>query len=92
MRYSHACRSGNTACVRELIDGNANVFADRKDNGATGLHLACMSGNREIVKMLVEKGCMDLIFKQDNALGDTALGSATMGNQIEIFEFSIEFR
>ena len=51
-----ACRSRNTACVRELIDGNANVFADRKDNGATGLHLACMSGNREIVKMRFMRG------------------------------------
>jgi ankyrin repeat protein len=69
-----AVRKNNAA--RALIDAGINV-SKAGDLGYTPLHVACMYGNVEMVKLLVEKGG-DLFALSE---GDTPFASARLANQ-----------
>eukprot|EP00754_Rhynchopus_humris_P007611 Rhum_TRINITY_DN13514_c0_g2::Rhum_TRINITY_DN13514_c0_g2_i1::g.60855::m.60855 len=50
-----ACRTGNLALSKLLIDGGCNVIA-QDTNGDTPLHLAAQDGCADLVRLLLEHG------------------------------------
>ena len=68
-RLLDAALDGNFSGVRSALDAGANVNA-RNLYHQTPLMIACVSGNLEVVKYLVERGA-DITLRDEN--GDTAL-------------------
>jgi len=60
--------------VRTILDENAGLVDQRDKSGATALHYATFSGNREIVQLLLDKGAE--INTADNQFGATPTGWA----------------
>lgn len=58
----YACESGNTECVKTLLDNGAS-FKYVDSHGTSSLHLAAMSGDTECVQLLLNSGhqvdCVD---------------------------------
>ncbi|CAH3040637.1 unnamed protein product [Porites lobata] len=53
---SCAASSGNVETLEELVNQGADVNASTNYDGRTPLHIACMEGNTEAVKFLLEHG------------------------------------
>jgi ankyrin repeat protein len=75
-----AVRSKNTAAMKLLIHAGANTM-QRLQNGQTVLHLACMLGNDEAVRTLLQNG-VDVFVKGD--FGHTAADVAGRNGQTRL--------
>ena len=54
-----ACQSGFIECARVLLDHNVDVnyiYVQNQSNGGTALKSACMSGNANMVRFIVDRG------------------------------------
>ena len=54
--YFHACSSGDLSTVTSLIASDPTLVHATTRDGEHCLHLSALSGNADIVKMLLEKG------------------------------------
>ena len=70
----NAVQHGDIKEARTILDDNAGLVHQRDESGATALHYATFSGNREIVQLLLDKGAE--INKTDNQFGATPTGWA----------------
>ena len=71
-----AVREADSAAVRKLIEGSANVN-ERNDQGATALHLAVKDQNKMVIQILKDCGA-DINAK--TKLGGTPLHWAVLGD------------
>eukprot|EP00727_Mastigamoeba_balamuthi_P004720 m51a1_g14246 hypothetical protein (281) ;mRNA; r:255450-256508 len=60
-----AARNNDVKRARELLDAGIDVNAVSVDRGCTALHLACASGAKQVVELLVQRGA-DLNIKDSN--------------------------
>ena len=51
-----AAEAGDLAAVKSLIEKDAALLESRNSDGSTPLHIACMQGNLELARYLLEKG------------------------------------
>ncbi len=70
---------GDLPAARVLIDAGIDVNRSG-DLGYTPLHIACMKGNVEMVKLLIDRGADIFAFSE----GDTPFAVARHGGQDEI--------
>lgn len=70
----NAVKHGDIGEARTILDENTGLVHQRDKSGATALHYATFSGNREIVQLLLDKGAE--INKTDNQFGATPTGWA----------------
>lgn len=76
-----ACYQGSVECARVLLEvGKANAHAMGRDNMTTPLHLAALSGNHQLVKLLLQY--QGKVNAQDSA-GKAALHYAAVGGHLE---------
>jgi ankyrin repeat protein len=75
-----ACKNGHLSCVRHLFQNGANLN-DIGENGYNCLLLSVESGNKDLVKYVIDK--VDINFRT-SMNGDTALIIATRKNNTEI--------
>lgn len=58
-----AIKAGDADSVEHLLDCDAGLLERRDEAGATPLHYAALSGHRELVRLLVDRGadlnCLD---------------------------------
>lgn len=79
-----ACRNGDVAKVREMLDAGMDANA-RFDAGMTPLAAAALRDQVEVAKLLVERGArLDL---RDDSYQLTPLGYAIMFGQSKVVEF-----
>jgi len=77
-----ACFQGSLECVRVLLEtGRANAHGQAKVCKSTPLHLAALSGNAELVKLLLQ---YQTKVNQQNSAGKSALHFAAVGGHLEI--------
>lgn len=69
-----AVKTGDAPAVSRLLDQDPTLVAERDDAGALALHYGAIHGNREIVRMLIDKGAD--INGVDNEFGATPAGWA----------------
>lgn len=82
--YWAACRNGDVAKVREMLDAGMHVDT-RFDAGMTPLAAAALRDQVEVAKLLVERGArLDL---RDDSYQVTPLGYAIMFRQSKMVEF-----
>jgi hypothetical protein len=82
-RFWAACRNGDVAATRDLLDKGMNVNL-RFEGGTTPLTAAAMRGQAEVVKLLLERGAdPDL---RDDTFKTTALGMATFFGHMEVVQ------
>lgn len=83
-KFWKACRNGDVATVKEMLDKGMNVNA-RFEGGATPILAATMRGQLEVVRLLVERGADPAA--RDETFKLTPLGLATLFGQMGIAEF-----
>ncbi len=81
---SNAVSNNKQITVKYLISNGANIGEKNGKLGVSVLHKACMNGNLEIAKILVDAGA-DVNFKSDE--GFTPLYVAVQKNHISIVEY-----
>ena len=53
----HYCAENQgVSCISQIISSDPSLINEKDDEGYTPLHLAVISGNKEIVKYLISKG------------------------------------
>jgi len=75
-------RWGDLSAAKALIDAGINVNK-AGDLGYTPLHVACMKGNLEMVKLLIDRGA-DLFALSE---GDAPFASARLGGHDHVCDF-----
>lgn len=80
--FNIACSHGHLAIAKFLLQQNPGI----KLHGE--LHKACLKGNLNIVKWLIEEHNLDISYK--NGAGDSLLDFACLNNQINVILFLIE--
>lgn len=81
-----AARLGFVAKVKELIESNANV--DTCNSGGTSaLHMAAMSGDREVARCLIKNGAVIDILDHNKA---TPLHMAALYGNLDILKYLIK--
>lgn len=84
--YEYAC-SGNTKSIKKLLQENPNIKINKKMDGKTVLHQACIYGKYEVVKLLLEYPDIDVNAKYYTK---TPLMIACENNRIEIAELLLQ--
>jgi len=76
----NACKSGNEAAVKYLLEHGADLTIKDKDN-RLALAKACESGNLHLVKYLVQLGA-DI--NNENYLGETHIFNACLSGNLDL--------
>ena len=69
-------KEGDLESVKSLLNTNSNLVNQRDEVGATPLHYAVLNGNREIARLLIDRGA-------DINCRDTRFGATPAGWAIE---------
>jgi ankyrin repeat protein len=71
---TNAVKQGDIKQVHTILDENPGLIHQRDESGATALHYATFNGDREIVRLLLDRGAE--INNTDNQFGATPTGWA----------------
>ena len=82
-----ACLVGNIAGAQLLLEYEADIDDDEDVFGRTALHAAVEASNKDLVKLIVEKGAD--VYRQ-NKKGQDCLAQAADENEVEILQYLLE--
>jgi len=82
-----AARNGNFEKVKELVEKNSQLVNAKSNNGETLLHIAALSGQKDIMTLLVSKGSD--VEAKDNA-NNTPLTNAVRNGHFEAVKILVE--
>lgn len=90
--YFHACSSGDLSIVTSLLEADPALVHTTTRDGEHCLHLSALSGNADIVKLLLEKGAdPDIRSTYDKGLRMHPLSWCTYYGRHEIISLLLQY-